>query len=165
MTRRPTPEPDRVPNRSIAPTISLDEPAPAPCNERQSGRGGVELRFLVAIAFVLNFASPPAEAFNADQLQIEFDARLLTADEKRFLQAGLAFANSYNGLLDGAWGPGSQRALERYEVRNGRSEFVTKADVLFLAMDTYMILEKHGWVRLVAASQCFPIMATRRVDP
>lgn len=105
------------------------------------------LRFSVAIAVFLTFAAPTAQAFNADQLELEFDARLLTADEKRFLQAGLAFANAYNGLLDGAWGPGSQRALERYEVRNGRSEFVTNADVLFLALETYEILEKDGWVR------------------
>jgi serine protease Do len=105
------------------------------------------LRFLVAIAIILTFAAPTADAFSADQLELEFDARVLTVDEKRFLQAGLAFANSYNGLLDGAWGSGSQRALERYEVRNGRSEFVTNADVLFLALETYKILDKDGWVR------------------
>lgn len=105
------------------------------------------LRLSVAIAFTFLVAAPTASAFEVDQLQLEFDARFLTADEKRFLQAGLAFANAYNGLLDGAWGLGSQRALERFEVRNGRSEFVTNADVLFFAVETYEILEKHGWVR------------------
>ncbi len=105
------------------------------------------LRIAVAFVAAFHFTAPAAGAFTAEQLQLEFDARLLTADEKRFLQAGLAFSNAYNGLLDGAWGKGSQRALERYEVRNGRSEFVTNADVLFLALETFETLEKSGWVR------------------
>ncbi|MFA9229649.1 MAG: serine protease [Microgenomates group bacterium] len=113
----------------------------------KSDLGGCVFRFLVTFVLAFHFAAPAAGAFTADQLQLEFDARLLTAEEKRFLQAGLAFANAYNGMIDGAWGQGSQRALERYEVRNGRSEFVTNADVLFLALDAYTILEKDGWVR------------------
>jgi len=104
-------------------------------------------RLSLVAAFFLCLAASNVEAFNADQLQLEFDARWLTADEKRFLQAGLAFANSYNGLIDGAWGPGSQRALERYEVRNGRTDYVTNSDVLFLALEAYETLEKDGWVR------------------
>jgi S1-C subfamily serine protease len=107
----------------------------------------VVLRFLAALGLLLSIAPSNVEAFDASQLNLEFDARLLTADEKRFLQAGLAFANTYNGLIDGAWGAGSQRALERYEVRNGRDEWVTNADVIFLAVETYTALEKHGWVR------------------
>lgn len=103
--------------------------------------------FLVFIAIVLTFAAPAADAFSADQLELEFDVRVLTVDEKRFLQVGLAFANAYDGPLDGAWGSGSQSALERYEVRNGRSEFVTNSDVLFLALETYKFLDKDGWVR------------------
>ncbi|WP_202661393.1 S1 family peptidase [Fuscibacter oryzae] len=56
----------------------------------------------------------PAQAFTASELQQEFDARLLTPSEKRFLQAALAFSGEYNGIIDGAWGSGSQRALERH---------------------------------------------------
>lgn len=104
-------------------------------------------RFSVAIAIAVLIPAPAAEAFTADELQLEFDARILTVDEKRFLQTGLAFANVYNGLIDGAWGPGSQRALERYVVANGGSRFVTNADVLFLALDTYEVIEQHGWER------------------
>jgi serine protease Do len=100
---------------------------------------------IFAVACLLAVSS--ASAFTADQLPFEFDARLLTAEEKRFLQAGLAFANTYNGMIDGAWGQGSQRALERYEVRGGRTEFVTNTDVLFLALETFDVFERHGWVR------------------
>ena len=123
------------------------------------------LRFLVAIAIILTFAAPTADAFNADQLELEFDARVLTVEEKRFLQAGLAFANAYNGLLDGAWGSGSQRALERYEVRNGRSEFVTNADVLFLALETYKILDKDGWVRQYSSALDMSFLVPTDVAP
>ncbi len=42
----------------------------------------------------------------------EFDARVLSSAEKRLVQAGLALENHYTGLLDGAWGRGSQTALE-----------------------------------------------------
>lgn len=105
------------------------------------------LRSLLFIVVLSAISTPRAEAFTTDQLELEFDARRLSADEKRFLQAGLAFANVYNGLLDGAWGPGSQRALERYELRNGRPDLVTNADVLFLALETYEVLKKDGWVR------------------
>ncbi|MFN3576818.1 MAG: serine protease, partial [Tabrizicola sp.] len=105
------------------------------------------LRFSLAFAVLLLLAAPEARAFRPDEMQLEFDARVLTADEKRFLQAGLAFANAYNGMLDGAWGAGSQRALEAYEIRNGRTAFVTNADVLFLALETYETIERHGWVR------------------
>lgn len=105
------------------------------------------LRIAVAFAAAFYLTAPAAEAFTAEQLELEFDARLLTADEKRFLQAGLAFANAYNAMLDGAWGAGSQRALEKYEVRNGRTEFVTNADVVFLAFETFKAFEKAGWER------------------
>jgi len=88
-----------------------------------------------------------ARAYTVDQMLQEFDARLLTDQEKRFLQTGLAFANVYNGLIDGAWGPGSQRALERFSRANGDSEIVTNTDVLFLAVEAYSALEAEGWER------------------
>lgn len=43
-----------------------------------------------------------------------FDARPMSAREKRYLQAALALEGSYNALLDGVWGRGSQEALERF---------------------------------------------------
>lgn len=40
-----------------------------------------------------------------------FDVGRLNAADKRILQAALAFEGFYNGVLDGAWGKGSQSAL------------------------------------------------------
>lgn len=65
------------------------------------------LRFSLALVILIVFAAPEARAYRAEEMQREFDARSLTASEKRFLQAGLAFANVYNGLIDGAWGHAS----------------------------------------------------------
>ncbi len=105
------------------------------------------LRRFLAISFACLAVSPAALAFSEAQLQLEFDARLLTQEEKRFLQAGLAFANTHNGLIDGAWGPASQQALERYETNQGRDQVVTNEEVLMLALSTYEIVEKSGWER------------------
>jgi serine protease Do len=50
-------------------------------------------------------------------IDAEFDARDLSPAEKRLVQAALAFSGDYVGLLDGAWGKGSQQALEGYTLR------------------------------------------------
>jgi S1-C subfamily serine protease len=86
-------------------------------------------------------------AFTADQLAQEFDARWLTEQEKRFLQVGLAFGNFYNGMIDGAWGTGSQRALERSVLANGGSAIVTNVDAVMVAVEAYSALEAEGWER------------------
>ncbi|RYE49630.1 MAG: serine protease, partial [Hyphomicrobiales bacterium] len=105
------------------------------------------LHVLVLVLLVL-FQISPARAYTADELRDEFDARLLTDQEKRLLQAGLAFANVYNGLIDGAWGTGSQRALERFTVENGGSAaFVTNADAVYVAMQAFSAINAEGWER------------------
>jgi serine protease Do len=105
------------------------------------------LRFFAAFVVSFGLSTHAAVSFTADQLPLEFDARYLTADEKRFLQAGLAFAETYNAMIDGAWGNGSQQALEVFSIANGGAAKVTNADVLFLALETYGEFEKFGWVR------------------
>lgn len=110
-------------------------------------RGELILRLLFIVLLVL-VQVVPAQAYTADQLRDEFDARLLTDQEKRLLQAGLAFANVYNGLIDGAWGSGSQRALERFTVENGGSAaFVTNADAVYAAMQAFAAINAEGWER------------------
>jgi serine protease Do len=49
-----------------------------------------------------------------DPLWEEFDARLLTVEEKRLLQIGLTIEGRYRGLLDGEWGRRSQEAIEAF---------------------------------------------------
>ena len=71
-------------------------------------------RMLGIFFFVLFSAVASASAYTEGELYSDFDARLLTADEKRFLQTALAFDGYYNGMIDGAWGRGSQASLERY---------------------------------------------------
>lgn len=101
---------------------------------------------IVLLLIVLLFP-PSAQAFTVEQLTREFDARWLTEQEKRLLQTGLAFAGVYNGMIDGAWGPASQRALERFNLAEGRTEYVTNGDVLLVALDAYSALEEEGWER------------------
>ena len=73
-----------------------------------------QLSKVVLLTMALMGPLAPAQAFTEAELAYAFDARRLSSDEKRFLQTALAFEGSYNGLLDGAWGSGSQRALERH---------------------------------------------------
>ncbi|MES2916219.1 MAG: serine protease [Pseudomonadota bacterium] len=107
------------------------------------------LRFLVLVLVLLMLVQvAPARAYTADELRDEFDARLLTDQEKRLLQVGLAFANVYNGLIDGAWGSGSQRALERFSAESGGSAaFVTNADAVYAAMQAFSAINAEGWER------------------
>jgi serine protease Do len=99
------------------------------------------------VAVLLMFPAMLAHAFTADQLAQEFNARLLTEQEKRFLQVGLAFGNHYNGMIDGAWGPGSQRALERSVLASGGRAIVSNADAVLVAVEAYSALEAEGWER------------------
>ncbi len=79
--------------------------------------GDLQLRVMVWLCLVmLTFGLRAGYAQGVQQT--EFDARLLSLPEKRIVQAALAFSEDYNGLLDGAWGKGSQRALERYTLRH-----------------------------------------------
>lgn len=78
-------------------------------------------------AYVRVISSPAKQSPSSGKaisraLDDEFDARPLSVSEKRFLQAALALEGYYKGLLDGAWGRGSQEALERYTYSNFSSE-------------------------------------------
>lgn len=100
------------------------------------------------LVFLLLFLIPQsATAFTMDQLRQEFDARWLTEQEKRLLQTGLAFAGAYNGMIDGAWGTGSQRALERFTLAEGGTATVTNADAVFAALEAYATIDTEGWER------------------
>lgn len=104
----------------------------------------MQLGWIVA---ALVWASVPVQAFTAEQLVQEFDARPLTEQEKRLLQTGLAFAGAYNGMIDGAWGGGSQRALERFTLSHGGGAIVTNADAVFAALEAYSAIDAEGWER------------------
>ncbi|WP_170342788.1 S1C family serine protease [Ruegeria arenilitoris] len=74
----------------------------------------------------------------------DFDASNLTYEDKRFLQTALAFEGHYHGLLDGAWGRISDRALNRYS----QSEFETAPADWHMAMLAWSLFERlsnDGW--------------------
>ena len=104
-------------------------------------------RLLAAVAVSLLLLVQQAVAYTIEELPLEFDARWLTQEEKRFLQAGLAFQNDYNGMIDGAWGGASQKALERWELRTGGDGYVSNAEVVLLAIEAYATFDEAGWQR------------------
>ncbi|MCC1494059.1 S1C family serine protease [Cognatishimia sp. F0-27] len=74
----------------------------------------------------------------------DFDVRSLTYNERRYLQAALAFEGHYFGLLDGDWGRLSRRAMEDYS----RSEFNAPSEewhAAILALSFLERYEKDGW--------------------
>lgn len=74
---------------------------------------------VIASLLILSTTLAPgrAVAYTEAELMGEFDARVLSESEKRFLQAALALTGDYTGMIDGAWGRGSQAALERFAAR------------------------------------------------
>jgi hypothetical protein len=61
------------------------------------------------------------------EMDAEFDARPLSAAEKRVLQLGLTLDGTYVGLIDGRWGTGSQAGMEALAVR---TDSLARADGL-----------------------------------
>lgn len=79
-----------------------------------------------------------------DDLFAPFDARGLGVAEKRMLQAALAAEGAYSGLLDGAWGAGSQAALDGWtQAVFGRD--ATPADAALLLDGFAARVGREGW--------------------
>ena len=77
-------------------------------------------------------------------LWAEFDARPLSVAEKRFLQATLALRGYYSGLIDGAWGRGSQSALERFSQQTFDQEPLN-SDAAYLTLTGLDAFSRDGW--------------------
>ena len=100
--------------------------------------------FGLIVVLVLTLAGAVRAQPAEDLLFRPFDARQLSQDDKRVLQAALAFGGFYNGLLDGAWGPISQRAIERFaQTSDGAGVEVWHAAVL--TADFLAKVEDDGW--------------------
>jgi serine protease Do len=88
-----------------------------------AGRAGSGRRRLIAPALVVAvLVAGVAVAQDLALLGAEFDARGLSDPEKRLLQVGLAASGDYDGLIDGAWGAGSQAAFEHYVLAAGLAD-------------------------------------------
>lgn len=104
----------------------------------------IRLILVVLLCGLMSLPVAPARAQNYEILFGEFDARSLTADDKRFLQLALAFEGTYQGLLDGAWGRLSQKALDRYALK----EFGTPSADWHMAMLAFNFADRYsvdGW--------------------
>ena len=99
--------------------------------------------FFVLFFLGLRLASGLANA--QVYVESEFDARPLSTQEKRTLQAALAFSGDYVGLLDGAWGKGSQRALEAYSLRSAGTNKPSFGDVLPVLKEFEAERQSGGW--------------------
>lgn len=103
---------------------------------------GFLLGLMLSVAVIL---PRPVTAFSVEELLDPFDASTLSWQERRFLQAALAFTGDYSGLLDGDWGSGSQRALERFTRRVDETMRPRNWVVVMLAFETLNLLEAEGW--------------------
>lgn len=143
-------------------TKGQSQPSAKMCNTRAHNQGMNSLRstFIILLTVIV-LATPFGTARAQDYATLfrDFRAAGLSQDDKRFLQAALAFEGDYNGLLDGAWGQRSQRALEAFSWR----EFGTDAEewhMVILAMGLFGRVDKEGWTRrhfdLLDMSVLFP---------
>lgn len=73
-----------------------------------------------------------------------FDARYLSDDEKKVLQAGLTLQGYYFGLIDGAWGSGTQSAFENYSLNKLDLSDVNVAAAI-LTVESMERLSQEGW--------------------
>jgi serine protease Do len=103
---------------------------------------------LVVLATWVCVAPAKVAAFESWELYQRFDATRLSWDERRFLQAGLALAGEYNGLLDGDWGARSQQALDAYARHNGVTGAPENWLAVVLALDTQERFDRDGWAQV-----------------
>lgn len=103
------------------------------------------MRILSAILSATMAAATPAYAYTVEEMWAEFDASKLTVEEKRFLQFGLALNGKYSALMDGAWGNGSQRALEAWAQNAGLDPPIENWEVVLLAAESADRVQADGW--------------------
>ncbi len=108
----------------------------------------------------------PVSPDTGSPLDAPFDARPLTLQEKRYLQAGMALQGTYNGLIDGEWGRGSQSAYEAYLARENWPD--SRRAAAILAIVTADALDESRWTDLympgINASLYYPAGSMTAVD-
>ncbi|MBM2575795.1 trypsin-like peptidase domain-containing protein [Jannaschia sp. Os4] len=101
----------------------------------------------IRLLAVLLLLAGPALA-QTIRLDAAFDARRLSDVEQRYLQSALAFEGDYVALIDGAWGRGSQGALERWAAREARGGRATWRAVGALVRRWEAERDAAGWVQV-----------------
>ncbi|WP_298436549.1 hypothetical protein [uncultured Jannaschia sp.] len=103
--------------------------------------------FRIALALIVTLTlAGAAAAQQAIRINGPFDPGRLTSSEKRLVQAALAHAGTYDALLDGAWGRGSQGALDQYVRETTGSRTPTWRDVRSLMRGFEAERQGSGWV-------------------
>lgn len=102
----------------------------------------VFFRRIFLILAVLVGTNLSAQSF--DHLFRDFDASKYSRAELRFLQLGLALEGDYNGLLDGAWGKISNKAISRFSAREFEAR-PYEIHAALLAFTTADFLEQGNW--------------------
>lgn len=115
----------------------------------------------VVVAFALVVALLGTESKGQDYAQLfkDFTSSGLTFNERRYLQAALAFEGHYFGLLDGDWGRLSREAMQRYS----NEKFGTPPEewhTALLALEFYERYERDGW-----DMQYFPTLGMSLILP
>ena len=92
------------------------------------------------------FLATPQKSFaqNYAALFEQFQPSALTREDKRFLQAALAFEGHYKGLFDGDWGKLSQTAMESYSARTFQTG-VEPWHMALLAFSLFDETKENGW--------------------
>lgn len=98
-----------------------------------------------ALAVMVLAPASPAHAFSRDELEQPFDGSRLSGQEARFMQASLAFTGDYVGMIDGAWGPASDRALRAFANREFLGFLPTNRVAALAALRGWSIIEDGGW--------------------
>ena len=93
----------------------------------------------ISLAFLLLAAGRGG----ADTLDQPFDAALLDQSELSVLQVGLSRFGTYDGMIDGRWGPASQAALAR--TCAGEPSCPSQRTAEALAARVHAVLEDEGW--------------------
>jgi S1-C subfamily serine protease len=121
---------------------------------------------LLVLAVVIGLAPAPSGA--QEELFQTFDAATLSAQERRFVQAALAFGGHYRGLIDGEWGARSERALEDF-ARAKFGEPPRNWHLAVLALDFLEAHDRDGWqmdyLDGLDMSLLFPVAAIRADPP
>lgn len=94
--------------------------------------------------FGVLFLAVSVGANTYSRLWDEADTGVLNDDERRVIQVALALEGQYTGLLDGIWGPISQRSLELF----GTQRFEDRPrnwHLAVLAVETLARFKADGW--------------------
>jgi hypothetical protein len=102
------------------------------------------MKRVLAVVVALLIALP-LRSLAQDWTAGEFDARILTPEDKRIVQAALVFSGDYVGFLDGHWGKSSQAALERYTLRTRGNPKPTFDDLRPMLTDFAGEWARHRW--------------------